>query len=250
MDVDLASKADVLWHEMRADLEAIIGGPIGSDRLRCCVCGRLLPRSDFSLEHVVPRQALQDDPAFARAALSASTRSGHLLLCRKPIKLRGGKTWGNGCNGWKGSHYDASLRRLLNRSLFDPGVSLTNRVVISALAAGYLAMVVLYGYQVAFTPAGIATRKQFFSPNRFRNDLPLMSQIILSGEAPAAGPDTLPFWSRPFNAKVEGNQCFIVIRNFSVIMPLSRDPRLPILRHLRFVPERYALRPDFSSLLE
>ena len=250
MDIDLASKADLLWHEMRADLEAVSGSPIEADWLRCCVCGRLLRRADFSLEHIVPRQALADDPAFVRASVSASVRSGHLLLCRKPLKLGNRRPLGNGCNGWKGSHYDPSLRRLMNRSVFDEGKAVTERVTVSAFAVGYLALVALFGYRVAFTPAGILARRQFFSPDRFLADVPTMSQILLAGSAPDPEPSALPFWSNPFNCAFEDGRCYVVVRSFSVMMPISRDPRLPAMRHLRFVPARYTLRPDFRSVLD
>ena len=247
-DVDLASKSDLLWHEMREDLRTVTGAPVEADRLRCCVCGRLLPRADFSLEHVVPRQALADDPAFVRASVSASKRSGHLLLCRKPVRF-GNRTWAGGCNGWKGRFYDASLRGLMNRSVLDGRRTPTERVTLAGFAVGYLAMVVLFGYRVAFTPEGILARRQFFSPDRFLRDVPLMCQVVLAGSAPDPGPETLPFWSNPFSCDVQEGRCFVVVRNFSVIMPVGRDPRLPVPRHLVFVPGRYALRPDFTSVV-
>ncbi len=249
MNLLTAARTDKLWHEMRADLEAV-SGPVEADRLRCCVCGRLLQRSAFSLEHIVPRQALADDPQFVKASLSASMRSGHILLCSAPLTVKGRRTQGNGCNGWKGSFYDASLRALMNRSVFRGKGKLTERVSVAAFSVGYLAMVARFGYKVAFTPAGILARRQFFAPDRFLRDIPAMSQMVLGGDAPAPSAENMPFWSDPFRFEVRGDVCHVVVRNFSVTLPISRDPQLPVVRHLRFAPQRYLLRPDFSSVLD
>ena len=243
-----ASRTEKLWHEMRADFERI-GPKLGIDQLPCPVCGRVLDRKDFSLEHIVPRQALDDDPASVKASVTASTRSGHVLLCRAPLKVKAqGRTQGNGCNGWKGSHYDRPLRELMNGAALKPGRTPTERVVVAALAAGYLAMVARFGYGVAFTPSGLLLRRQFFSSDRLRPELPALSQMLLSGQAPPATPEAFPFWENPFRFKIEDDTCFVTVRNFVIRLPISRDPTAPVSRAIIFAPRRFLLRPDFSSV--
>lgn len=209
----------------------------------------MLPRHHFSLEHIVPRQALNDDPGVVKASVSASMRSGHVLLCQAPLTVKGFKPRGTGCNAWKGSYYDPSLRALMNNSVLNRKL-LTERVTIAGFCAAYLAMVAEFGYGVVFTAAGKLARRQFFSPDRFLQDMPVPSQMLMMGQAPQVRPEVLAYWSNPFRITVETVACMVAIRNFVIRVPVSRDPRLPVARHLRFVPHKYSLRPDFDSVLD
>ena len=198
----IAGKSDHLWHEMRASQKAVCGF-IEDDRLRCCICGRPLRRDDFSLEHIIPRQAVTDDPISVKTNMTVSLRSGHILLCRASLTVKGHRPQGNGCNGWKGGFYDPLIRKLSDRSILEwRQQEITEQVCIAAFAVAYLAMVARFGYQIVFTPAGVIARKQFLSPTCYLPALPLMSKIILTGLAPLPSKETLDFWSAPFHFRI------------------------------------------------
>jgi hypothetical protein len=58
-------------------------------------------------------------------------------------------------------------------------------------------------------------------------------------------------WREPFSFNFERpGVCVVAARNFGVVVPISRDPREPIARHLRIVPARYKLQPDFRTVLD
>jgi hypothetical protein len=107
-------------------------------------------------------------------------------------------------------------------------------------------MVREYGYQVALTTAGSLMRRQFFLPVRFQRDMPSSSQMLLAGPPPDYTDDRLDFWARPFKFEVDRGMCSIVLRSIVFYVPISRDPTTPIARHLRIVPSRYRLRPNFD----
>ena len=114
-DIDLPSIKDNLWHNMRDNLINFYPA-IASDRLlMCCCCGRFLPFDAFSLEHLIPKQAVKQDPVQVRnnTATPVNIRAGNLLLCQKPLKIKGHVVWEKGCNSWKGKHYDHAIRDLV-----------------------------------------------------------------------------------------------------------------------------------------
>jgi hypothetical protein len=79
--------------------------------------------------------------------------------------------------------------------------------------------------------------------------LPLRSQMLLGG-ALMTSPDA-PIWAEPFSFGFERpGVCTVAARNFGVLVPISRDPRDPIATHLRIVPARYKLRPDFRTVFD
>src|SRR5262245_38490383 len=102
-----ASIRDQLWHEMRGDL-AKFGDVSDNQLLMCCACLRFLPQESFDLDHLIPQQALKQDPVVVRTnpTTPANIRAGNLLLCKEPLKVKGRVFHGNGCNSWKGRHYD------------------------------------------------------------------------------------------------------------------------------------------------
>jgi hypothetical protein len=249
-DLMMASVEDKLWHKMRGDLARYAPEIAGNRLLMCCACGRRLPREAFDLEHLIPQQALKQDPDVVRVNpfTPANVRAGNLLLCKKPLILKGTRVCGNGCNGWKGRFYDKPISELVSGSALEAGGRLTDRHIIAALALGYLAMVAAFGYAVALMRSGLLMREQFFSPNKFHRSLSLRHQMVLGGPAP-----TLPdarMWTSPFSFSFENRACTVGARNFAILLPVSRDPREPLARHLRFAPSKFKLRPDFTTVFD
>jgi hypothetical protein len=212
-----------------------------------------LPFDDFSVEHVIPKQALAHDPPEAKASLTVNQRSGNILLCKKRLKIRDKNISGNGCNGWKGRYYDAPIRNALT------GGTMTGRSrtgtetnIIALICAAFLALVKQYGYQIALTPSGQLLRHQFFSPRAFRKEMPLTSQMVLSADMPPYSSETHHLWADPFKISIEAQRqsCVVVFRTFAIRLPLSRDPAIPLANKLRIVPSRYKLRPDFTTAFE
>lgn len=242
---------DRLWHKLRQDLHTVLPSLTSDDRLICCCCGRLLPFQAFSLEHIIPQQALADDPPSVRATIPSLERSGYTLLCNTPLKLKGQQVASNGCNSWKGKFFDTELRQIFNSTYLNKKPKRDRSMMVSAIAAAFLALFSRYGYQVAFSSAGLLLREQFFTPGRLHSGLPLISQMILGGEMPEYDPSDLRSWSEPFRFDFsEKGFCSVAIRNYIISLAISRDPRVPIATHVRFVPSQYKLRPDFQAFFE
>ena len=106
-------------------------------------------------------------------------------------------------------------------------------------------MVAEFGYVIALMQSGLALREQFFNPTKLRNGLGTKFKAIFMG-APHKDPDA-PIWAHPFRFQIEDQSCLVTVRNFVIFLPLSRDPRDPIVRHLKIVPQRYAFRPNFET---
>jgi len=249
-DLMTASIEDKLWHKMKGDLSRFAPEIGGSELLMCCACGRRLGREHFNLEHLIPRQALKQDPDVVRdnPATPANVRAGNLLLCKKRLILKGRQVCANGCNGWKGRYYDGPIRELISGSTPARSGAITDRHIIAALALGYLAMVAEYGYIVALTPSGLLMRQQFFGQNRFHRSLALRHQMLLGGPMPTSA--DAPLWERPFSFSFQNGACVVGARNFAILIPASRDPREPFARRLRFVPSKFAFRPDFTTVFD
>jgi hypothetical protein len=245
-----ASIEDKLWHKMRDDLSRFAPEIAGNDLLMCCACGRRLSREHFNLEHLIPRQALGDDPDLVREnpATPSNVRAGNLLLCKQRLILKGKQVSGNGCNGWKGRYYDTAIRELTSARALKPADTITDRHIIAALALGYLAVVAEYGYIIALVPSGLLMREQFFSPNRFHRSLGLRHQMLLGGPMPTSA--DAPLWERPFSFSFQNGACVVGARNFAIMVPASRDPKQPFAHQLRFVPSKFALRPDFTTAFD
>jgi hypothetical protein len=250
-DVDLPSKKETLWHSLRADLLHYAPDLHDRNLLMCCCCGRFLPFEDFSLEHIVPKQALAEDTDEVKKNLSVSQRSAMTLLCNKTLVLKGRKAlYDSGCNSWKGRFYDKRIRSAVNGHIFTPR-AITEPHIIALSCMAYLALVREYGYQIALTETGILMREQFFSPFRYVKRMPLMCRAVLGSDKPPSFEEAdIDFWRTPFKFDLDESSCIVVFRNFGIRLPLSRDPRIPIARHLAIRPQRYALRPDFSTAFE
>jgi hypothetical protein len=249
-DLMVASIKEQLWHSMRLDLGRFIPELQHNQLLMCCCCGRFLGQEFFDLEHLIPRQALKNAPLAVRSDPTTpnNVRSGNLLLCKKPLLYRGSKLYDNGCNSWKGRFYDKPISDILAGRTRPSQVNdrkIYNAHLIGGLILAYLAMVARFGYAIALMPSGLLLREQFFRPHKFHPQLGTRFQVIFAGE-PAKTLDS-EVWRNPFAFSFERGACIVTIRNFAITVPVSRDPFVPIAQHLRIVPERYKLRPNFQT---
>jgi hypothetical protein len=251
IDLYAASIKEKLWHKMRSDLARFVPEIAHNQLLMCCACGRFLTQEFFDLEHLIPQQSLKLDPIVVQSNPNTpkNVRSGNLLLCKKPLLVKGHKVFNNGCNSWKGKFYDKAITEFVSEKTLRPSTTVTSVHIIGALCLGYLAMVAEFGYAIVLMPSGLLMRRQFFSPHKYLRDLPLRHQMVLGGSHPTE-PEN-PIWSKPFSFTFsETGCCHVGARNFAVNVPVARDPRLPFATHLRIVPERYKLRPNFKTFFE
>lgn len=231
-----------IWTQLRKDLMQYVPAFRLSDTLLCPLCCRSLRYEQFSVEHILPQQAVKLDHDDVRRAIPKNERSGLTLLCNETLIING-KLYPKGCNSWKGRHYDSKIKDILHRSF--QSFKFTNTHIISLLMVGYLGLFKQYGYQVALIESGVIIRNQFFNPRRFTKHIPLNSQMVLAADIlPQYGPDTHDFWSDPVKVSVDATTATIAIRNCSVILPLSRDPTVPLAKTLIYAPRKYVLRPD------
>ncbi len=247
----VSSIRERLWHNMRLDLSQFVPDVAGNRLLMCCCYGRWLPQEDFDLEHLIPQQAVKLDPVAVRTnpATPVNVRAGNLLLCKKPLQIKGQRLTGTGCNGWKGRVYDSAIRSLVTGESLRKQGTITQLHIIGALCLGYLAMVAQFGYRVVLIRSGLMMRQQFFSPLKFHRDMPIMSQMLLGGSLPIDQADA-PMWHRPFSFRLEPGRCVVVSRNFCVPVPVSDDFVLPVMRYLPFVPTKHLLRPNFTTFFD
>jgi hypothetical protein len=241
-EIDLPDTKRLLWTEMRADLVKYVPWFADNELLLCPICCRALKFEQFSLEHVIPQQAVNSDPLEVRQAISKGQRSGLTLLCKETI-IVDGKSFPNGCNGWKGRHFDKKIGETLRLGGMPRHFS--NVHLIAFLMVGYLGLFLRYGYRVALVESGLVLRNQFFNPTRFTKQMPTTSQMVLCGE-PIKSLDSTShsYWSDPVKIVVTGRKATIVIRNYSVMLTLSEDPNIPLAIHLAYVPRRHAFRAD------
>ena len=122
--------------------------------------------------------------------------------------------------------------------------------IIAALCASYLAMIFEFGYQVALTASGVLMRQQFFMPYKFHPNMPLRHQMIFASPPPTYDESHFRIWSHPFNFTVDRNACYVGFRTMSLILPISRDPRLPIAKSILIAPSKYTLRPNFETVFD
>jgi hypothetical protein len=247
--IDLPALKEILWHQMRNDLKSLVPWFADNDLLLCPTCCRPLRFDEFSLEHIIPKQALASDPSDARIAIQQNERSGMTLLCRRPLIIKGKQIPGHGCNSWKGKFYDAFLRDLLRADFQTKQIN--SRHQMALFSAGYLGLFRHFGYQIALLPSGLLMRNQFFHPNFFLQDVPLACQMMLTGKGLSNYDEaTRAYWTEPFKIKVDGTSAFIVLRNMSFKLPLSRDPTLRLARALPYAPSNYTFRADLTTVFE
>jgi hypothetical protein len=73
--------------------------------------------------------------------------------------------------------------------------------------------------------------------------------MLLGGSLPISSPSAR-MWANPFSFRCTDMGCTVAARNFAITVPTSRDPSVPLARHLRIVPAKYKLRPDFSAVFD
>jgi hypothetical protein len=249
-DIFLPSIVDNLWHKMRKDLSGFIPEIAGNALLMCCACGRFLPKECFDLEHLIPRQALKNDPTAVRQdpSTSINVRAGNLLLCKKPLRVKGVTVYRNGCNSWKGKFYDRAISDIVTGKASQAGQPISTTHLIAGSSLAYLAMVEKYGYVVALMRSGLLMRRQFFHPKSFLKEMPLRSQMFLVG-APPTDP-AADNWGKPFSVSYDRGSCYVAVRNFVVIVPADRNPELPVPKHLPYLPREHSFRPNFDTVFD
>src|ERR1700761_1180435 len=96
---------------MRGDLARFVPEIARDQLLMCCACERFLAQEFFDLEHLIPQRSLKLDPVAVQSNPNTpkNVRSGNLLLCKKPLLVKGHKVFNNGCNSWKGRFYDKAI---------------------------------------------------------------------------------------------------------------------------------------------
>ncbi|TIW68542.1 MAG: hypothetical protein E5V60_04490 [Mesorhizobium sp.] len=241
-DVQLPDLKFKLWTMLREDLVQYVPAFEDADTLLCPICCRPLRYEQFSLEHILPQQAMKLDPTDVRNAIIKNERSGLTLLCSETL-IVGNKSYAKGCNGWKGRNFDPHISDLLKRGPFS--IQFADTHIIALLVVGYLGLFKQYGYRVALTDSSLVLRNQFFNPRRFTKHLPLKSQMVLSGDPHTQyGPETHAYWSDPVKVYVDATKATIAIRNYSVILSLSYDPTIPLARTLAYAPRKHVFRPD------
>jgi hypothetical protein len=247
--IDLPSQKEILWHRLREDLKSLVPWFANNDLLLCPTCCRPIKFDEFSVEHIVAKQALACDPVDVRQAISQNERSGLTLLCRKRLVMKGKQIPGSGCNSWKGKYFDPSLRELLAADFQTRRMSTRHQV--SLYSAGYLALFRQFGYQIALSSAGLLSRRQFFYPNTFLKEVPLNCQMMLAGDRRSEfKEDEERYWREPFSIEINRMTALIVLRNMGFRVPVSRDPTQPLARILAYAPPKYTFRPDMTNFFD
>jgi len=194
-EIDLPSLKEKLWQKMQGDLATFIPEVVDSDRLMCCACGRFLPKEDFDIDHMIPQQAIKCDPEEVRnnPETPANVRAGTILLCTKALHYRNSRFFNNGCNSWKGKHYDGSMTQIFTGKIAQhQNTKGKNAHIIGGLSLAYLAMVAEFGYIVALMQSGLLLREQFFNPSKYQQGLGTKFRAIFTG-APHTDPND-PVW--------------------------------------------------------
>lgn len=248
-DIDLPALKDILWHKMHGDLKSLVPWFTSHEQILCPVCFRPLRYDDFSLEHIIPKQVVADDPDEVRAAISRNERSGMTLLCRKPLLINQKIIYNNGCNSWKGKHFDPLLKDIFKPEIWTR--QFTSQHHVALFCAGYLGLVRKFGYQIALMPSGLLMRNQFFHPHTFVKEFPIGNRMVLTGDATVEySEDTSEFWSDPFRFSVGEGVALTMVRNIALPIPISRDPTSPLARVLPYAPSRFKLRPDLRTAFD
>ena len=121
----------------------------------------------FDLEHLIPKQSLKLDPVAVQLNPDTpkNARAGNLLLCKKPLRVKGLKVFNNGFNSWKGKHYDTAIAELVSEKTLR-SATVTSAHIIGALCLGYLAMVAEFGYAVVLMESGLFIGREMDSRAR------------------------------------------------------------------------------------
>jgi hypothetical protein len=246
-EIYLPGEKEKIWHRMRDDLKSLVPWFADYDLLLCPTCLRHITFEEFSLEHIIPQQALAEDHLTARGAVACNQRAGLTLLCSKPLIIREKLVRGNGCNSWKGKYFDRFIRQVLQAQ--PDKITFTLRHQISMFILGYLALFRRYGYRISLSRSGLLMRSQFFTPNDFLKSVPIKCQMILGGQPLSEFDEQIKsYWDEPFKITIHEGFALVGVRSVVFWLPLSDDPTAPIARVLRYAPPRYKIRPDFTTV--
>jgi len=113
---------------MRDDLSSFVPYFSQNELLLCPVCLRRLRFEDFTLEHIIPLQALADDPAAARTVIPANQRSGGDFAVSKATHHKKKEIYNQGATLGR----ERITTRLFGK-FFDPGNPALIRPVWEAL---------------------------------------------------------------------------------------------------------------------
>jgi hypothetical protein len=97
--------------------------------------------------------------------------------------------------------------------------------------------------------SGLILRAQFFRPFHIHPALPPESHMLVGGSLPVTSPEH-SMWSEAFVFRFGEGKCVVLARNFGITVPVSHDPNKPFAKHLRIVPTKYKLRPNFGMAFE
>jgi hypothetical protein len=246
-EIDLPGEKEKIWHRMRDDLKSLSPGFAEDDLLLCPTYLRRITFKEFSLEHIIPQQALDEDHETARDAVTRNQRSGLTLLCTKRLVIKDKLIAEKGCNGWKGKHFDRFIRQILQGRM--DKMDVTTRHNVALLALGYLALFRQYGYRISLSRSGVLMRHQFFNPGAFWKDLPDKCQMVLGGPPLSEFNDNIKsYWHDPFKITIQKGFALVSVRSVTFWLPLSDDPTAPLATLLRYAPPRLKFRPDFTSV--
>lgn len=217
------------------------------DLLLCPTCLRRIPFEEFSLEHIIPQQALGGDHKTAQEAVTRNQRSCLTLQCSKRLVIKDKLIAEKGCNGWKGKHFDRFIRQILQGRM--DRMDVTTRHNVALLAFGYLALFRQYGYRISLSRSGVLMRHQFFNAGVFWKDLPEKCQMLLGGPPLSEFNDNIKsYWHDPFKITIHDAFALVSVRSVVFWLPLSEDPMAPLATLLRYGPPRLRFRPDFTSM--
>jgi hypothetical protein len=246
-EIDLPGEREKIWYRMRDDLKSLATWFADYDLLLCPTRLRHITFEEFSLEHIIPQQALDDDHKTARDAETRNQRAGLTLLCSEPLIVKEKLVGGKGCNNRKGRYFDGFIRQILLGQP-DKGTPPSSHQ-ISIFILGYLALFRQYGYRISLSRSGLLMRNQFFNPNNFLKDVPDKCQMLTWGPRLSEFDDNIKsYWDEPFRIGIHGRFALVSVRSVAFWLPLSDDPTAPLATLLRYAPPRYKFRPDFTTV--
>lgn len=161
------SLANEVFSVLLADLRSLPGYEARTSIL-CPMCLSDITLDELrvgGIEHIIPRNAVRDDPVDMRDIATQNQRCGITALCRTRRIHPGGADIAHGCNGWKGSKYDFAFRGLLDSEAHHAD-ELSNRNAVGILLMAYLGAFQCLGYSYILQDTLGVIRSQFMEPDR------------------------------------------------------------------------------------
>jgi hypothetical protein len=194
---------------------------VGREAVLCPICLREITKAEIlatGFEHIVPQAQTKTDPAELAMNLTKTQRSGATILCRQSRTLQDGTDAKDGCNGFKGSRYDWSLRGMLGPEPIDRK-RLSNVHFVAVVTMAYLGAFQNFGYGYILRPELDPIREQFGFPNEKKTDWLDKVAIHTGANAPqiimTTGANSFTF----FGQTVEGAPLGVRFRKFVAWLP-------------------------------